>query len=173
MYIVHSPGSTTGICFQSTFSIIPHHFTRRRDFALSMMATGVGIGGIMYPLIINYFMEEYGYSGSILLNCGILLNGCVFSLLYKRFPDSFKNQEDYTTDLVKERSFLRPIIERLTISVSSLRSWRVLFHGIGSALFYVGLINAVMYIPYYMISQVRLTKIMRVRKHYKKTIVMG
>lgn len=53
---------------------------RRRVFAMSLAQTLIGFGTMVYPVGVNYLMDEYGYRGAIAL-IAALNSHVIFAML--------------------------------------------------------------------------------------------
>ncbi|XP_006825816.1 monocarboxylate transporter 13-like [Saccoglossus kowalevskii] len=79
------PGIGLGLVISSALSSIefkadnPSQNTRRL-----VCYTGASLGGIILPLVANFFIQLYDWYGALLLLCASMLNICVFSILLKR-----------------------------------------------------------------------------------------
>nr|CAD7256594.1 unnamed protein product [Timema shepardi] len=69
-------GLGLGLCYVTAVVSIAYWFDKRRGLAMSFGACGTGIGTFVYAPMTQYFIEEYGWRGSILLLAGTLFNMC-------------------------------------------------------------------------------------------------
>nr|CAD7395849.1 unnamed protein product [Timema cristinae] len=69
-------GLGLGLCYVTAVVSIAYWFDKRRGLAMSFGACGTGIGTFIYAPMTQYFIEEYGWRGSILLLAGTLFNMC-------------------------------------------------------------------------------------------------
>lgn len=54
----------SGIVFPCTV-VTNHWFTKRRGLALGIVASGSCVGGVVFPLFLNYVFAKYGFHGSV------------------------------------------------------------------------------------------------------------
>ena len=53
----------TGMVYSPGIIIVGEYFDRKRALANGIAYSGSGLGGIIFPLIIRYFLDEYGLDG--------------------------------------------------------------------------------------------------------------
>ena len=58
----------------AVYTFIPQYFDKRRSLALGVMQMGVGSGAFIYPFVVNYLLDEYGYQGTLMLLGGFNFN---------------------------------------------------------------------------------------------------
>ncbi|KAH6936570.1 hypothetical protein HPB50_019180 [Hyalomma asiaticum] len=80
--VVH--GYSVGHVTLST-TVINQHFDKYRAVASGLNLAGFSLGGLIFPPTIQYFFDEYGFRGALLLAGGTILNGTVGTLL-QRIP---------------------------------------------------------------------------------------
>ncbi|GAM87002.1 hypothetical protein ANO11243_050230 [Dothideomycetidae sp. 11243] len=54
-------GICSGLLYISTLSQVPRYFSSQRGRALGLVTSGVGVGGIIYPLIFRRLLRELGF----------------------------------------------------------------------------------------------------------------
>ncbi|KAL1438147.1 hypothetical protein MTO96_048238 [Rhipicephalus appendiculatus] len=96
--VVH--GWSVGHVTLST-TVINQHFNKYRAVASGINLAGFSLGGLIFPPVIQYFFDEYGFRGAFLLAGGTILNGTVGTLL-QRLPAP--KQPDQTEDKRVESS---------------------------------------------------------------------
>ncbi|XP_064619208.1 monocarboxylate transporter 14-like [Lineus longissimus] len=87
-------GCGIGLSFLPCMSVLGGYFDRHRTMALGLAATGTGFGTVVYPPLIRYLDEEYGWRGSLLIMAGITLNLLVTSLIMKPKPQKTIDDAD-------------------------------------------------------------------------------
>lgn len=76
-------------------SYIPSHvmsgfyFEKHRSLATGVVTSGSGLGAVLFPILIQYLIEEYTWQGSFFILACLNLQTCVFAALLK--PLSEKN----------------------------------------------------------------------------------
>lgn len=62
------------------------YYDKHRSLATGVATAGSGLGGIVFPNLVQYLIDEYGWRGSLLVVAGINLNAFVFSALLRDSP---------------------------------------------------------------------------------------
>lgn len=70
-------GIGLGLVYVTAVVAIAYWFEKKRNLALGLGACGTGVGTFIYAPLTQYWIEEYGWRGTILLLSGTLLNLCV------------------------------------------------------------------------------------------------
>ncbi|XP_013193261.1 monocarboxylate transporter 14 [Amyelois transitella] len=70
-------GLGLGLVYVTAVVSIAYWFEKKRNLAVGLGACGTGVGTFVYAPMTQYFIEEYGWRGTILLLSGTLLNLCV------------------------------------------------------------------------------------------------
>lgn len=68
-------GIAMGLIYSPSFSVISHHFRRRRSFAMGIVASGAAIGAIFQTIMLNYLFDSLGFANAIRANAS--LNACM------------------------------------------------------------------------------------------------
>ncbi|XP_063240519.1 monocarboxylate transporter 14-like [Bacillus rossius redtenbacheri] len=76
-------GLGLGFCYVTAVVSIAFWFDKKRTLATSLGACGTGIGTFVYAPMTQYFIEEYGWRGCLLLLGGTFLNMCVCGALMR------------------------------------------------------------------------------------------
>lgn len=79
-------GLGLGLVYVTAVVSIAYWFEKKRNLAMGLGACGTGVGTFVYAPMTQYFIEEYGWRGTILLLSGTLLNLCVCGCVM-RDPD--------------------------------------------------------------------------------------
>ncbi|KAL1438146.1 hypothetical protein MTO96_048237 [Rhipicephalus appendiculatus] len=66
-------------------TVINQHFNKYRAVASGLNLAGLSLGGLIFPPVLQYIIDEYGFRGSFLLAGGTILNGTIGTLL-QRIP---------------------------------------------------------------------------------------
>lgn len=70
-------GFGLGMCYVTCVVSIAYWFDKKRTLAVGLGACGTGVGTFIYAPMTRYFIESFGWRGTILLLAGTLLNMCV------------------------------------------------------------------------------------------------
>ncbi|CAH2211209.1 jg3514 [Pararge aegeria aegeria] len=70
-------GLGLGLVYVTAVVSIAYWFEKKRNLAVGLGACGTGVGTFIYAPMTQYFIEEFGWRGTILLLSGTLLNLCV------------------------------------------------------------------------------------------------
>lgn len=70
-------GLGLGLCYVTAVVSIAYWFDKKRALATGLGACGTGIGTFVYAPMTQYFIEEYGWRGTVLLLAGTFFNMCV------------------------------------------------------------------------------------------------
>ncbi|CAI9718524.1 monocarboxylate transporter 12-like [Octopus vulgaris] len=76
-------GFGKSLSYTSCLVAVGRYFDKRRGLAVGLATAGVGIGMFIFPPLMEWLFQTYGFFGGILLMSGISLNLCVFSMLYR------------------------------------------------------------------------------------------
>ncbi|XP_050345876.1 monocarboxylate transporter 9-like [Nymphalis io] len=105
-------GLGLGLVYVTAVVSIAYWFDKKRNLAVGLGACGTGVGTFLYAPMTQYFIEEYGWRGTILLLSGTLLNLCVCGAVmrdpewwileqkkHRNGKDDDKNKEDAKSKL--------------------------------------------------------------------------
>ncbi|XP_075973919.1 monocarboxylate transporter 14-like [Anticarsia gemmatalis] len=70
-------GLGLGLVYVTAVVSIAYWFEKKRNLAVGLGACGTGVGTFIYAPLTQYWIDEYGWRGTILLLSGTLLNLCV------------------------------------------------------------------------------------------------
>ncbi|KAJ9587826.1 hypothetical protein L9F63_018750 [Diploptera punctata] len=76
-------GLGLGFCYVTAVVSIAYWFDKKRALAIGLGACGTGIGTFVYAPMTQYFIETYGWRGTVLLLAGTFLNMCVCGALMR------------------------------------------------------------------------------------------
>jgi len=77
---------------------IAYWFDKKRALAIGLGACGTGIGTFVYAPMTQYFIEEYGWRGTVLLLAGTFFNMCVCGAVM-RDPDWWIQEQNKSASL--------------------------------------------------------------------------
>ncbi|KAK6195581.1 hypothetical protein SNE40_000982 [Patella caerulea] len=124
-----------GLAFinMSSLIIIYDYFYLKRAVAMSIANAGLSVGNFIFPYIVNYLIEEYGWRGCSLLIGGFFLNGLwcclvfkpqnpstIVNLLFKDKTESRNTKEvneDRPISLLKDALFYKCVISQFIIGI--------------------------------------------------------
>ena len=83
---------------------VPKYFQHQKiqNLAVGIASAGGGVGSFIFPPIVRYLDNEYGWKGMFMILGGIVLHICVFGLLYRPLPNRDENEN--TTRKTKRQS---------------------------------------------------------------------
>ncbi|CAN8012605.1 unnamed protein product, partial [Ixodes pacificus] len=67
-------------------TVISQNFLRYRTVASGISSAGVALGSFLYPPLVQFFFDEYGTRGGLLLCGGVMLNATAGALLHRLPP---------------------------------------------------------------------------------------
>jgi hypothetical protein len=70
-------GLGLGLCYVTAVVSIAYWFDKKRALATGLGACGTGVGTFVYAPMTQFFIEEYGWRGTVLLLAGTFFNMCV------------------------------------------------------------------------------------------------
>ncbi|XP_067659776.1 monocarboxylate transporter 12-B-like [Haliotis asinina] len=93
-------GASSAMVQPPCFVILGHYFKKRRGLATTMSVSGVSLGGIIFPRLIRFLVDEYALRGAMLILTGLSMNMWVGALLLRPL-ESFQRTKK-TTPLTDE-----------------------------------------------------------------------
>lgn len=94
-------GIGLGLCYVTAVVSIAYWFDKKRTLATSLGACGTGIGTFVYAPMTQYFINEYGWRGTVLLLAGTFFNMCVCGAVM-RDPEWWTEEQNKTNTLSKQ-----------------------------------------------------------------------
>ncbi|CAD5111291.1 DgyrCDS612 [Dimorphilus gyrociliatus] len=107
-----SQGYGTSAFQVTSFIITTRWFTKRRSFALSFLAGGLGLGMLSWGPLAAYLADIYGWRGTLLLLGAIFSNGAFLAMLLKEPRETLK-----TNALSIKQTILKLFNKELTRSL--------------------------------------------------------
>lgn len=105
------------------------YYDKKRSLATGLATSGSGVGAIIFPLLVNFLVDNYGWRGSFYIVCGISMQNFVFASLLRPVPESLKKRyaqaaeelqvESSESDAYKDSISERNESERLTKDTSN------------------------------------------------------
>ena len=68
------------------------YYDKKRSLATALATSGSGLGAIIFPPLINYLVESYGWRGSFFIICGTSMQNFVFASLLRPVPERLKKR---------------------------------------------------------------------------------
>lgn len=75
-----------------TVTIVNFYFDKKRGLANGVVASGVGISNLIFPVMYRKLFDTFGINGAVIILGGILLNICVAGSFYRQPKQFLKNQ---------------------------------------------------------------------------------
>ena len=80
---------------------VTHYFKKRLSLATGLALCGAGIGTIIFAPLVEALMEEYGWRGAVLIEAGLVLNGCIVGTQLRPLEPKKQQQRKPLTDLTE------------------------------------------------------------------------
>lgn len=79
-----------------SLAVLSHHFKKRRAIAMSVVAGGTPLGGVVYTILLNYLLNgNMGFASSIRIiagaNTGLLVIACALMRTRSAYPKAEMN----------------------------------------------------------------------------------
>jgi MFS family permease len=68
------------------------YYDEKRSLATGLATSGSGVGAIIYPLLVNFLVDTFGWRGSFYIVCGISMQNIVFASLLRPVPERLKRR---------------------------------------------------------------------------------
>ena len=97
--IVLLSGAGLGIHTMPTLTIVSLYFKKYLSVGLGICMAGVGLGCFIFPTLVTFLEQQYGWRGTLLIVGGITLNLTVVGALYRPLPQTArdKDQTEHST----------------------------------------------------------------------------
>ena len=99
------------------------YYDKKRGIATGIATSGSGFGAIIFPLLVNALVENYGWKGSFYIVCGISMQNFVFASLLRPVPEKllqrYKDAESERQKVADVKSKNRSSVELTAYSVKS------------------------------------------------------
>ena len=121
-------GVGLSLTYVSSIFAVTYYFEKRRGLAIGLAVTGSGIGAFVYPFVIEKFLDEYFWKGTLLLLAGLSLHiiaaGCLF------FPLPQLKPQDVDVSLLKQPDTSDEPLVRTTETNKLCTEFKLLKHSI-------------------------------------------
>ncbi|VDP70058.1 unnamed protein product [Echinostoma caproni] len=101
------------LVYTPSLTICTTYFKRKRSTALSLSLSGAGFAALTLPYLIVYLIDEYAYSGAVLLLGAISLHYCVTGALFRDPPHSVLTDGVKQEKIVTENNISMNICQRI------------------------------------------------------------
>lgn len=102
-------GLGRSLSYTPSLVIVGYYFTKRRGLAVGIATSGVGLGTMFFPPIIEVMFEYYGYWGTFLILAAVIANFFVCGALFR--PLSVHRKMIICERLKKEKKANKVIME--------------------------------------------------------------
>ncbi|XP_062606537.1 monocarboxylate transporter 14-like [Saccostrea cucullata] len=90
IYLLFFYGILTGIgyclLYVPSYTMSGLYYDKHRSLATGVATSGSGLGGVVFPNLVQYLIDEFGWRGSLLIVAGINLNTFIFAALLRESP---------------------------------------------------------------------------------------
>lgn len=83
-----------GLCFSPSVVIIANYFNKYRAFASGISLAGGGLGGMVFPYLIQYLLKKHGLGDALRVYGAIMLSICPCGLLMRPLQDSTRQTDN-------------------------------------------------------------------------------
>jgi MFS family permease len=87
-------GLGMGLLEPATFISISDYFTTRKSRAVALSMAGTGLGQMMGPQVVKFFLMKFGFRGTILLMGSLSLHGVIGACLFQPVEQNMKRCEN-------------------------------------------------------------------------------
>ncbi|KZT61339.1 MFS general substrate transporter [Calocera cornea HHB12733] len=77
-------GIAMGLIYLPSMAVINHHFAKRRAFAVGILFTGTGIGGVIIPILVNNVLQAHGFRWAVRASGFFLMGALLVANLIMR-----------------------------------------------------------------------------------------
>ena len=92
-----------GLMYLSAYVMIGHYFEKYRALATGIASCGSGIGTFIFAPLSVLLINSFAWKGAILIISGIVLNGVVYSMIFRPIPKQINS--DGTEEKTKLMDF--------------------------------------------------------------------
>ncbi|XP_046560601.1 monocarboxylate transporter 13-like [Haliotis rubra] len=116
-------GASSAMVQPPCFVILGHYFKKRRGLATTMSVSGVSLGGIIFPRLIRFLVDEYSIRGAMLILTGLSMNMWIGALLLRPL-ESFQTTKKIASleDETEKEPAAKKCIVRLDEKRKALRT---------------------------------------------------
>jgi len=97
--VLGSPGMA--MTYVPSLVIVTYYFEERRGLATGLAVVGSGLGAFIFPLLVEYLTEVYGWRGMLLLIGAIAFHVVPSGLLYRPRQSSQKNENQHSEGVLR------------------------------------------------------------------------
>lgn len=77
--------------------IVSMYFNKRRALANGICVSGTAAGSFVFPILIEYLIQKFGFHGTLLLLGAGMLHVCVSATLYRPFEENIPTESSKAT----------------------------------------------------------------------------
>ena len=90
LYITYGlmSGLGLGMVMNCSISILDPYFSKHKRMACGLAMSGYGVGSFIFPPILNFLEDVYGWRGALLLLAGIAVHMIPISSLFRPFKNN-------------------------------------------------------------------------------------
>ena len=81
LFTTFIPGTGTGLIYVTSVAAVPQYFHKHKFLAMAFVNSGMAIGQVIAPFIIEQLTDVFGWRGGITIITGLFLHNIVFSAL--------------------------------------------------------------------------------------------
>ncbi|OCH92818.1 MFS general substrate transporter [Obba rivulosa] len=112
-------GLGVGMLFYPSLSAISTHFFKFRATALGVAVAGSGVGGVVYPIMLDRLFVKVGFGWAVRISGFIALAFCAVACatVTSRLPARTRSAPNLETKIIKDTPFLLVVIGSIFISL--------------------------------------------------------
>lgn len=115
------PGLGICITYVPAVVMVGFYFERRRPVASGLSVAGIGVGGLIYPPLIQLLIDVYTWRGTMFILAGMALNMCVFAMLLRPLKwQTMQRPKLLDLDLITSCTFVTFALAEILWNIGSL-----------------------------------------------------
>lgn len=85
------------------------YYDKQRSLATGLATSGSGVGAIIFPLLVNFLVDNFGWRGSFYIVCGLSMQNIIFAGLLRPVPKKLLKR--YQEEAEKEKDGVHGDVE--------------------------------------------------------------
>uniref|UniRef100_K1R9A4 Monocarboxylate transporter 12 n=1 Tax=Magallana gigas TaxID=29159 RepID=K1R9A4_MAGGI len=85
------------------------YYDKQRSLATGLATSGSGVGAIIFPLLVNFLVDNFGWRGSFYIICGLCMQNIIFAGLLRPVPKKLLKR--YQEEAEKEKDGVHDDVE--------------------------------------------------------------
>lgn len=85
------------------------YYDKQRSLATGLATSGSGVGAIIFPLLVNFLVDNFGWRGSFYIVCGLCMQNIIFAGLLRPVPKKLLKR--YQEEAEKEKDGVHDDVE--------------------------------------------------------------